>query len=132
MAHNVPARLTAAEGRRFGLTVGIAFIALALVLWWRDHDVPAIVGASLGGLFLLSALVIPGRLGPVQSGWMRLALAISKVTTPVLMAIVYFIVITPIGLMRRLLGKSPVVVRTAATRWEPRVEHSRSDLHRQF
>lgn len=132
MAHNVPARLTAAEGRRFGLTVGIAFVALALVLWWRDHDVPAIVGVSLGALLLLSALLIPARLGPVHSGWMRFALAISKVTTPVVMAIVYFIVITPIGLARRLLGKSPVAVRTGATRWEPRVEHSRSDLHRQF
>lgn len=132
MAHNIPARLTAAEGRRFGVTVGVAFVALGLLLWWRDHDVPAIVGASLGALLLLSGLLIPARLGPVHNGWMRFALAISKVTTPVLMAIVYFIVITPIGLMRRLLGKSPVVARTAATRWEPRVEHSRSDLHHQF
>ena len=132
MAHNVPARLTATEGRRFGFTLGIAFLALASVLWWREHDLPATVAASLGALLLLSALVIPARLGPVHDAWMRMALAISKITTPVLMAIVYFIVITPIGLVRRLAGKSPIAVRTAATRWEPRVEHSRSDLHRQF
>jgi hypothetical protein len=101
-------------------------------MWWRDFEVPATVAALLGGLLLLSALVMPNRLTPVHNGWMRFALAISRVTTPVFMSIVYFVVITPIGLARRLRGKSPIVARPTATRWEPRVEQPRSDLQRQF
>lgn len=132
MAHDVPARLTPAEGRRFGVTVGIAFLALGGVLWWRTHHIPSAIAASLGVLLLLGGALVPGRLGPVHAAWMRLALAISKVTTPVLMAIVYFVVITPMGLMRRATGKSPIVPRKTNSRWESRAGHSRSDLNRQF
>src|SRR5207249_5300275 len=46
----VPARLSAAEGRRFGLSVGGMFLVLGAVLWWRGHataPVPAALGALL-------------------------------------------------------------------------------------
>ena len=132
MAHDVPARLTAAQGRRFGVTVGIAFLVLAGLLWWRAHPVMSTVAASLGGALVLAGAVIPDRLGPVQRGWMRFAFAISKVTTPVHMAIVYVLVLTPIGLIRRTAGKNPLVGRSSHTRWEERGAQSRSDLHRQF
>ena len=132
MAHDIPARLSAAEGRKFGFTLGIAFLALAGVLFWRDHVIPSAVSASLGVMLLLGGGLIPDRLGPVHNGWMRFALAISKITTPVLMAIVYFVVITPMGLVRRAAGKSPITARNAKTRWEPRGDQSRSDLNRQF
>lgn len=132
MAHDIPARLSAAEGRKFGFTLGIAFLALAGVLLWRAHVVASAIVASLGALLLLGGALIPDRLGPVHNGWMRFALAISKVTTPILMAIVYFVVITPIGLMRRAAGKSAITAPNTNTRWEPRGGQSRSDLNRQF
>jgi hypothetical protein len=132
LAHHVPARLSAREGRRFAFTVGIAFLALAGLLWWRAYPAISAVSASLGGLLLLCGAIIPHRLGPVYSAWMRLALMISKITTPVLMAIVYFLVITPIGLIRRLAGKRSLGAKTSTTRWHPRGAHSRSDLGRQF
>jgi surface polysaccharide O-acyltransferase-like enzyme len=132
LAHNVPTRLSAAEGRRFAFTVGIAFLALAALLWWRVNIVASALAASVGLLLMLSGALVPHRLGPLHSGWMRFALAISKITTPVLMAIVYFVVITPIGLIRRLMGKSPIMARSGTTRWHSRGAHSRSDLERQF
>lgn len=132
MARHAPARLSAAEGRRFGVTVGTAFLAVGVLLWWRDHVVASAVVASLGVLLLLGGVFIPARLGPVHALWMGFALALSRVTTPVLMAIVYFIVITPIGLLRRALGKSPIHARAGETGWVPRGRDSRSDLNRQF
>lgn len=132
MAHDVPARLTPAEGRRFGVTVGIALLVVGGLLWWRSHAVPSAIAASLGALLLLAGALVPGRLGPVHSAWMRFALAISKVTTPVLMAIVYFVVMTPMGLLRRAAGNSPILARKTTTRWESRAGHPRSDLDRQF
>ena len=132
MARHAPARLSAAEGRRFGVTVGIALLALGVLLWWRDHAVASAVVASLGVLLLLGGVFIPAQLGPVHALWMGFALALSRVTTPVLMAIVYFIVITPIGLLRRALGKSPIHARAGGTGWVSRGRDSRSDLNRQF
>ena len=135
MAAGIPARLTPAEGRKFGMTVGIAFLVLAGVLWWRDHLMIRNVLAALGGTLVLAGLVIPSRLGPVQRGWMRLALLISKVTTPVFMAIIYYLVILPVGLIMRLVGRHPLVHgRGDSGFWHLRPEgpERRSDLNRQF
>lgn len=102
------AGLTAAEGRKFGLTVGGAFLALAGILVWRDHATAAAVVGSLGGLLALAALAVPRRLGPVERAWMGMALAISKVTTPVLMTLIYYVVLTPSGWLVRLFGHRPL------------------------
>jgi len=108
LAHTVPARLTPAEGRKFGVQVGLAFLALAAFVWWRGKVGVAPWLGGLGAALLLAGLVIPGLLGPVYRAWMGLALAISKVTTPILMAIIYFVVITPIGLLMRVVGRDPL------------------------
>ena len=134
MAGPVPARLSRAEGRKFGLTVGIAFLVLAGLLTWRGKPIGAAVAGALGALLVLGGLLIPTRLGPVERAWMGLARAISRVTTPVFMAIVYFLVITPIGWMVRLAGHRPLV-RSAAdgSYWVNRQPGERqSTLSRQF
>ena len=124
MAGRVPAglsaRYTAAQGRKFGLTVGLAFLALAGVLAWRAKPTAATVLAALGGVLLVGALVVPAALGPVERAWMALAHRISKVTTPIFMGVVYFGVMTPAGLIRRRAG-SPIVSRRepGASAWEP-------------
>jgi hypothetical protein len=102
MAEGIPARLTAAEGRKFGLTVGSAFLVLGTVAFWRGKRLTAIVLQSLGGVLILAAILVPTQLGPVERAWMGLAHLISRVTTPIFMSIVYFVVITPIGFLRRL------------------------------
>src|SRR6185295_3284434 len=102
MAEGVPARLTAAEGRKFGLTVGIAFLALGSFVMWRGKQRTATVLLSLGAVLVVAGLVVPRLLGPVEKAWMGLAHLISKVTTPIFMGVVYFLVITPIGFLRRM------------------------------
>ncbi len=101
MERRVPARLSPAEGRRFGLTVGAAFVALAGALWWRGHGAAASVPAACGILLGLAGLVAPTRLGPLQRAWMRVASALSKVTTPIFLGVAYFGVIAPMGLLLR-------------------------------
>ena len=108
MERTVPARLTPQEGRKFAFPVGIAFGVLAAIVTWRGHTTLAGVFAALSGALLLAGLIVPGKLGPVYRAWMGFALAISKVTTPIFMGIIYFIVITPFGVVMRLFGRNPV------------------------
>jgi hypothetical protein len=127
--------LTAAAGRKFGLTVGAAFLVIAGILWWRDHVTLATVLASLGGALALAGLVIPSRLGPVERAWMGLAHAISKVTTPIVMGAMYLLVLTPVGFLRCRLGGSPLVhTPTGQSYWRSRPENARrsASLSRQF
>jgi hypothetical protein len=59
MAAGVPARLTAAQGRRFGLTVGCAFLVFAGIAWWRGHPTTTNVLGTLGGVLSVAGLIIP-------------------------------------------------------------------------
>jgi hypothetical protein len=55
--------------------------------------------------FAFAGLVFPAGLRSVYRGWMRFGHAIGMITTPLIMGILFFFVITPIGLARRMLGK---------------------------
>lgn len=78
-------------------------------MWWRGkHGAVPYVG-GLGGLLVLAGLVAPTLLGPVNQAWMGLAHLLSKVTTPIFMGVVYFVVLTPISFLMRALGKNPMV-----------------------
>ena len=134
MAARVPARLTAAQGRRFGLTVGAAFLVFAGIAWWRGHPMTTYVLGTLGGSLSLAGLIIPAYLGPVEWAWMKLAHVISKVTTPIVMGLMYLLVLTPIGLLRRLFGGNAMVHAANGTSfWKSRPEGKRAgQLTRQF
>lgn len=129
------ARLTRAAGRRFGLTVGGAFLVLATITWWRGHVATPWVLGGLGGMLVLAGLAIPTHLGPVERAWMALAHAISRVTTPIVMAIMYGLVISPIGALRRWLGRNPLVhAPHGESFWHERPEGARrsSSMQRQY
>jgi hypothetical protein len=133
LAASGPARLTPAEGRKFGLTLAAAFAVLALTAWWRGEAHAPIVFGSLAGLFLLGGALVPTRLGPVQRAWMGMAHGISRVTTPIFMGVVYFLVITPTGVLKRLFGSNALrAARGKPSGWVDRREHPRGDLTRQF
>jgi hypothetical protein len=137
LAHDVPARLkgpyTAAAGRKFGLTVGIAFLVLAGIAFWRGHPTTLRVLGTLGGVLVVAGLIVPTMLGPVEKAWMKFALLLSKITTPIFMGIVYFVVLTPIGLIRRTFGKSALVHPQADLGfWADRSASPPSALDRQF
>lgn len=126
--------MTAAQGRKFGLTVGVAFLALAgLLHFWRHRETLAAVAGGLGALLVGAALLVPTRLGPLERIWMELAHAISKVTTPLFMGVVFFVVMTPIGWMMRLAGRRPLVhPEKNGGFWAAPSSGGHSDLERQF
>jgi hypothetical protein len=124
-----PAGLSA---RRFGLTVGGAFLALAGVAWWRTKPTIAAVVGLIGGVLIVAAAIAPALLVPVERVWMRMALAISRVTTPIVLGIVYFLVLTPMAILRRTFGKNPIVHTPVDSSYWVRRDTTRSDLERQF
>jgi hypothetical protein len=133
-AENPFAEFTPQEGRKFGVTVGLAFLALATFVWWRESESALwrIFGGIGIGLFV-SGLVIPGLLGPIYKGWMKFALLLSKVTTPIFMGIIYFVLFLVTGLMRRNFGSGNQMIRKeqGGSFWIVR-DKTRANLERQF
>lgn len=108
--------------RRFGLSVGGVFLALGLLLWWRDHAVIAAVLAVPAGLLVAGALVAPRWLGPVERVWMRFAAAVGAFNARIILGLAYYLVITPVGLVMRLFGRDPLDrrLRTGESYWRRR------------
>ena len=108
--------------RKFGLLVGGVFLALGAVLVWR-HRAAGWPFVSIGGVLVVVGAVIPKALKWVHTFWMILALMMGWVVTRILLTIAFFLVVTPVGLLQRLLGKSPIEVAfrsDVGSYWETR------------
>jgi saxitoxin biosynthesis operon SxtJ-like protein len=94
--------------RSFGLMVGGVFALIALwPVLLRGGD-PRLWAAILAILLVIPALLIPGSLRGVYKGWMALGQVLGWINTRIILGAVFYLVVTPIGLLRRLLGKDPM------------------------
>jgi hypothetical protein len=135
MEEGIPTRLTSSEGRRFAFPLGGAFLLLGGVFWYREH-LSIAVGMSCFALALVVAgLIAPKHLGPIRWAWTRFAWLLSRVTNPVAMGAVYFLLFTPFGLVMRLARRNPLVHQTNGNGyWTDRTTamNKTSDLKHQF
>lgn len=99
------------SNRSFGLVFCAAFTLIALLPLISGHPVRwwSLVVAAV---FLLVALAAPAVLAPLNRLWAKVGLLLSKIVNPVIMALLFFVVITPIGLIMRALGKDPLRLKT--------------------
>jgi hypothetical protein len=130
-------RLSASEGRKFAFTLAFGFGAIAALFAWRDRPTPATVLLGVATLVLAAGLVVPSRLGPLSRAWTALGAALSRVTSPLFFTLIYMVLVTPIGFLRRNFGRSPLVrASDASSYWvrRPPVDPAtqRSAMERQF
>jgi Saxitoxin biosynthesis operon protein SxtJ len=105
--------LTAKQLRSFGFLVGgiFAFIGLWPVVW-RGAEARLWAGV-LGTLLVISAFVSPTSLRVVYRGWMALGQALGWFNTRIILGVVFYLLVTPMGLLMRLAGKDPMRRRYA-------------------
>ncbi len=90
--------------RAFGATFAVVFAILAGISVWRGGGSwPYTLGAS--AVFALAALAAPGLLAPLNRLWLKFGLLLHKVTTPLILGLMFYLIVTPTGLVLRLLGK---------------------------
>ena len=99
---------TASDGRRFAFPVGTAFLVLAAILFWRQHETAMRVTAGLGATLYVLGAIMPGKLGPVYRGWMKFGHAIGWFNTRLILGLVFFAVFFPVALVLKLLRKDPM------------------------
>ena len=102
--------------REFGLIVG--GVLLLLSGWWVYRGkFPNLSPVTLpvGGLLVLLGLVFPAALIWPNKAWMALAEGLSFVTTRIILAFVFFVIVTPIGVIKRLFGWDPLNRRAATS-----------------
>jgi carbamoyltransferase len=108
--------------RRFGLTTGIAFLLLSAFINFRHRGAGRPL-ASLAVLLVLCATVVPRLLRFIHRPWMRVADFLGAISSRILLTIVFFLVVTPIGWLQRLCGTRPLdfsFKNGQASYWRPR------------
>jgi hypothetical protein len=110
------------SNRTLGLTFGAVFLIIGVYPWLFGGSVRP-WGIAVAAAFALVALTMPGMLGPLNRVWTRFGLLLHKVTSPIILGIMFFGVVTPTGFVMRLLGKDPLKLRQdrdAQTYWVDR------------
>lgn len=100
--------VTAKQLRSFGLTVGGIFAAIALWPAVLHGEEPRWWIAIVAAAFLLPALIFPRSLAPLHKVWMAFGHVMGWINTRIILGIVFYAVITPIGLVRAWMGKDPM------------------------
>jgi hypothetical protein len=122
--------------KKTGITVGVVLILISLLLWYLGKT-SFVYFSSIGGLFVIIAFIAIPVLRPFHKLWMMLALAMGFVMSRVILTILYYLILTTIGLIAKLVGKKFMPLgfnRSASTYWEKRenpVKHQ-IDYERQF
>ena len=92
------------ELRQFGYTMSIVLGVLGVLFLWRGKEwYPYFIVLSV--VFLVPAIILPILLKPLQKLWMILAVLLGWFMTRIILSILFYLVITPIGFILRLCGK---------------------------
>lgn len=98
------------SNRSFGLVFAVVFALIGLF--------PLLHGASVrtwslgvGGVFAIAAVAFPAMLAPLNRLWMKFGRLLHRFVSPIVLGLLFFVVITPMGLAMRMLGKDPLKLR---------------------
>lgn len=89
--------------KKFGVTMGTAFLVIGTIIFLKHKQINQVAGA-LSAAFFLSAFTLPGALKPLYIFWMRLALVLSWINTRLILTALFYLILTPIGLLMRIFG----------------------------
>ena len=90
--------------RKFGITIGIILMIIAGFLFWKEKESFQIL-LTVGLIFCVLGIAIPVVLKPVYWIWMIFATILGWIITHVILSLLFYIIITPIGLIPRFFGK---------------------------
>ena len=90
--------------RNFGIVFFIVFLMIALYPLLKGNDL-RIWSLIISFIFLALGLINSKILTPLNRLWFKFGLLLGKFVSPLIMGIIFFVVVTPIGLIMRIIGK---------------------------
>lgn len=99
-----------ASNRSFGVVFTVFFGIVALLPLLSAHSVRG-WALIFSAVFLALTLFAPTCLAPLNRLWTQFGALLHRIVSPVALGILFFIVVTPIALLMRILGKDPLRMR---------------------
>ena len=92
------------SNRSFGIVFFVVFFLIALYPLIHNEEI-RIWSLIISLIFLILGLINSRILTPLNKLWFKFGILLGKIISPIIMGIIFFLVVTPIGLIMRLLGK---------------------------
>ena len=116
--------------RSFGMSVGTVLLAIAAFAVWRNRFVTAGILGSIGAVLLVLGLTAPRLLKGPSAVWWKFAMILGHINARVILTVAFVIMLTPLGLLWRLIGKDPLARRRKNWHgWSPSPERYRHSDH---
>jgi hypothetical protein len=116
--------------RSFGISVGSVLLLISAVLIWRGRIQAAEIAGGIGGILLVLGLTRPMLLKWPSAVWWKFAMILGYVNARVILTVAFAIVLTPLGLLWRVIGKDPLARhRKNWHGWSPSPERYRNPDH---
>ena len=120
------------SNRNFGIVFSIVFLIIALWPLLSQNDI-RIWSLIIAGIFLVLGLINSKLLLPLNKIWFKFGIFLGNFIAPIVMGIIYFMVVTPTGLIMKMLGKDLLNLKknNKDTYWIEK-DNSNNDLKNQF
>ena len=92
------------SNRSFGIVFFIFFLLISIYPLINDEGI-RVWSLVVSLIFLALGFINSNILSPLNKLWFKFGILLGKIISPIIMAIIFFIVVTPIGLIMRLIGK---------------------------
>ena len=92
------------SNRSFGIVFFVVFLIIALYPLINNQDL-RVWSLVISLIFLILGLTNSKFLTPLNKWWFKFGLILGKIISPFIMAIIFFLVVTPIGFIMRIIGK---------------------------
>ena len=120
------------SNRNFGIVFSIVFLIISLWPLLSQNDI-RIWSLIISGIFLVLGLINSKLLLPLNKIWFKFGIFLGNFIAPIVMGIIYFMVVTPTGLIMKMLGKDLLNLKKSNkdTYWIDK-DNSNNDLKNQF
>ena len=90
--------------KSFGITIGIVLFIISGLLIYYDKNAYQLI-AIIASIFTGLGFILPTLLKPIYFVWMIFAAILGWIMTRFILSIVFYFILTPIGLLTRMLGE---------------------------
>ncbi len=98
------------SNRSFGIVFFVVFLLISIYPLINDESI-RIWSLIVSLIFLSLGIINSNILSPLNKLWFKFGIFLGKIISPVVMGIIFFLVVTPIGLIMRLIGKDVLNLR---------------------
>jgi hypothetical protein len=122
------------SNRQFGIFFSGVFFVFSIYFLYLESDLLASTFFIIALLFIIISIVNADLLLPLNKIWMKVGIILGRIISPIIMAAIFFMLITPYSIVMRIMGRDELKLKKMSkTYWIPRF-HSlpQTDFKKQF